>query len=151
MFRPMYLVVSTLPHIFSILPLLKNRQEKSTLGYIYIISLSTLCSILYHMFNETNKIATIADYSFAFLWFLYDIYMGYNYKGPAKYVLTKILAGNATVFFIYLVIPYNKSYKIFHSFWHIINACKSFYVSNLIHDTSEKHKKYDVCEVKVGV
>jgi hypothetical protein len=151
MFRPMYLVVSTLPHIFSILPLLKKRQEKSTLGYIYIISLSTLCSILYHMFNETNKIATIADYSFAFLWFLYDIYMGYIYKGPAKYVLTKILAGNATVFLIYLVIPYNKSYKIFHSLWHIINACKSFYISNITHDTPEKDKKYDVCEVTLGV
>lgn len=151
MFRPMYVVVSTLPHIFSILPLLKNRQEKSTLGYIYIISLSTLCSILYHMFNETNKIATIADYSFAFLWFLYDIYMGYIYKGPAKYVLTKILAGNATVFLIYLVIPYNKSYKIFHSLWHIINACKSFYISNITHDTPEKDKKYDVCEVTLGV
>ena len=147
----MYLVVSTLPHIFSILPLLKKRQEKSTLGYIYIISLSTLCSILYHMFNETNKIATIADYSFAFLWFLYDIYMGYIYKGPAKYVLTKILAGNATVFLIYLVIPYNKSYKIFHSLWHIINACKSFYISNITHDTPEKDKKYDVCEVTLGV
>lgn len=151
MFRPMYVVVSTLPHIFSILPLLKKRQEKSTLGYIYIISLSTLCSILYHMFNETNKIATIADYSFAFLWFLYDIYMGYIYKGPAKYVLTKILAGNATVFLIYLVIPYNKSYKIFHSLWHIINACKSFYISNITHDTPEKDKKYDVCEVRLGV
>ena len=147
----MYLVVSTLPHIFSILPLLKKRQEKSTLGYIYIISLSTLCSILYHMFNETNKIATIADYSFAFLWFLYDIYMGYIYKGPAKYVLTKILAGNATVFLIYLVIPYNKSYKIFHSLWHIINACKSFYISNITHDTPEKDKKYDVCEVRLRV
>ena len=151
MFRPMYLVLSTLPHIFSILPLLKNRQEKSTLGYIYIISLSTLCSILYHILNETNQIATIADYSFAFLWFLYDIYMGYIYKGPAKYVLTKILAGNATVFLIYLAIPYNKSYKIFHSLWHIINASKSFYISNLIHHTDQKIQKTSDKENNYGV
>ncbi len=74
----MYLVISTIPHFFSILPLIKY-YNKYTYGYINIIISSTILSILYHAYKESNRIINFLDYSFAGIWFLYDIYMGYKY------------------------------------------------------------------------
>ena len=123
----MYLVISTLPHLFSILPLLPY-YEHYTKGYIHIIVLSTLFSILYHYYEEANPVITFLDYACAALWLLYDIQMGYTYTDT----LSIILLGNTITFLINIQIPYTEEYTLSHSVWHFINAYKSFYVSSLI-------------------
>lgn len=125
----MYLIISTLPHLFSILPLIKYYKS-DTFGYINIIFLSTLYSILYHTYEESNYIINMIDYFCAGLWFIYDIYMGYTYT--SKKILLNILLLNTMSYFINIQIPYNLYYPLNHSLWHFINAYKCYCVSNYI-------------------
>ena len=123
-----YLIISTIPHFYSILPLVKY-YKKETFGYINIIIGSSTLSILYHLYNESNGLITTVDYSFAFIWFLYDIYMGYIYA--FKY-LPNIVVSNAILCIINIGIPYNNYYILYHSIWHLMNAGKCFYVAELL-------------------
>ena len=92
--------------------------------YINIISLSTIFSILYHIYKESNFTINFLDYFFAGLWFIYDIYMGYSYTN--KKTIFKILLVNMLSFFINIQIPHNKYYKLTHSIWHCIDKTKRF-------------------------
>ena len=123
----MYLVITSVAHIFSILPIIKYYNIY-TAGYINTIILSTISSILYHIYDESNRIINILDYLFALIWFLYDVYIGYTYTT----ILFNIILVNAISFTINMYTPYNKYYELNHSIWHILNACKCFYVSNCI-------------------
>jgi hypothetical protein len=143
----MYLVISTIPHFFSILPLIKY-YNKYTFGYINIIILSTTLSILYHTYDESNKIINFFDYCCAGVWFLYDLHMGYKYtnglcenqkmlshNNTNKKILYKIILSNSISFFLNNQITHNTYYQLNHSLWHLINAYKCFYVSNIINRT----------------
>jgi hypothetical protein len=125
----MYLVISTIPHFCSILPVIKYYRTY-TFAYIHIIVISTVFSILYHIYEESNYTINTIDYSFACLWFVYDIWMGYIYTN--KKILCKIILLNTVSFIIHIQIPYNLYYILNHSLWHFINAYKSYYVSNYI-------------------
>lgn len=125
----MYLVISTIPHFCSILPLIKYYKTH-TLGYINIIVLSTIFSILYHTYEETNYTINIIDYFFAVLWAIYDVYIGYIYTTNKTVCI--IVFVNTMSFFINIQIPYNGYYPLYHSIWHFINAYKCYYVSNKI-------------------
>jgi len=134
----MILVITTLPHFYSILPLIKYYKHY-TGGYVNIIVLSTVSSILYHMFEESNRIINAIDYLFAGIWFLYDLYMGYTYTN--KRVLSKIFIGNTIVFIINIYTIKNVSYELNHSLWHLINSYKCIYVSNHINKALEAYTK----------
>jgi len=123
----MYLVISTVPHFCSILPLIKYYKTYA-FAYIHIMLLSTMLSILYHTYDESNYIINYIDYLCAGLWFAYDIYMGYTYTEDGS----KIIFVNIMSFFINIQIPYNPYYSLNHSIWHIINAYKCYYVSTRI-------------------
>ena len=125
--------ISTLPHLFSILPLLPY-YKKRTFGYVHCILLSTSCSVLYHIYDESNSAITFVDYSVALAWFIYDLYFAYMYTTDHT-----ILLGNGISFLIGMAIPYNESYTVNHSLWHIINAYKSFYVSTRIATICDIH------------
>jgi hypothetical protein len=125
----MYAVISTLPHFCSILPLIKYYKTY-TFGYINLIFISTILSILYHIYEESNYTIMYLDYSCASLWGMYDIYMGYKYTN--KTTIIKIVLANTGSFIINMHIPYNVYYQINHSLWHFINAYKSYYVSKHI-------------------
>jgi hypothetical protein len=125
----MYLVISTLPHVCSILPLIKYYKTYA-FGYINIIVLSTILSILYHTFEESNYTLTIIDYVCAGLWVVYDIYMGYTFTN--RKTIQKIIFVNTLSFLINILIPYNLYYPLNHSIWHLLNAYKCYYVSNQI-------------------
>ena len=125
----MYLVISTIPHFYSIVPLVKYYKNH-TFGYINTIILSTIFSILYHAYGESNHIINILDYLAAMIWFSYDIYMGYTYTNRRAFF--KIVLGNGMVFCINTQIPYNSYYILNHSLWHLISSYKCVYVSNLI-------------------
>ena len=115
------LIISTLPHLLSIIPIIKFYDN-----YIYIIILSTLFSILYHI-NEHNNIIAFIDYTLALVWFLYDVQYGLLYN-----ILDKILIVNTVSFIINYNIKHDNNYVVNHSIWHIINATKCLYVSILI-------------------
>jgi hypothetical protein len=129
----MYLIISTIPHLFSIIPLIKYYNTY-TFGYINIIVLSTIFSILYHLTKESNIIIIYFDYLCAFIWCLYDLYFGYILN---NFVLYNIIFGNSVVFIINIIIPYDNNYTLYHTIWHIINSCKCLYISLLIN--------YNIC------
>jgi hypothetical protein len=128
----MYLVLSTLFHFCSILPIIKY-YKKYTFGYVNVIIISTLFSVLYHLTEESNLIITILDYVMAFVWFLCDMYIGYiGYIYSNKIVICKIITSNTLTFIIHTQISYDSNYKINHSIWHFFNSCKCFYVSSIL-------------------
>lgn len=114
------LMISTLPHFLSVIPLLHNPNF-IRFGYISVIVASSTFSILYHINEESQIIATI-DYLLAFIWFAYDIKLGYRFR-QQFFVL------NGLVFLMNILIPYNKYYVTIHSIWHIISALKCLYIS----------------------
>ena len=121
------LVISTLPHFLSILPL--RKYDRYTIDYINVILISTVFSMLYHLYEESNQYITILDYIFATIWFLYDCKIAIYYM-PYTEGLT-IISSNCLVFLIHSFIPFNESYTLYHSIWHCINAYKAYYVSTL--------------------
>jgi len=119
----MCLVISTIPHFLSVKPLIKARL----FGYASIIVTSSTLSVLYHLYEESNDIITVADYLFATIWFLFDMY--YTYNTGALY---KVILGNSVVAILNMQIPYDRFYVLNHSIWYLMNACKCYYVSTLI-------------------
>jgi len=118
-------MISTLPHFYSILPLIKYYRTYAS--YIHVIIMSTTFSILYHLYEESNDIITKIDYTFALLWLLYDIHFGYLTD-----TLNRIIIANFIVFLIHTQIQYNEAYTMNHSMWHILSAYKCLYVSTLL-------------------
>lgn len=103
----MYLVITSVAHLFSILPIIKYYNTH-TCGYINTIILSTTLSILYHTYEESNRVINILDYLCALIWFLYDVYMGYTYTNTN--ILFNIIFVNATSLIVNIYI------------YHIINT-----------------------------
>jgi hypothetical protein len=106
-------ILSTLPHLLCILPLLQTERVKFT-QYINVVLLSTFMSVLYHAYNESHPVINAADYTMAFIWFLYD----------ASYWDARILAANLWSFF-----THSMAGASYHSLWHLLNASKCYYVS----------------------
>lgn len=109
-------ILSTLPHLLCVLPLLQTERTDSTefTQYINVVLLSTFMSVLYHACNESNPVINAADYTMAFIWFLYD----------ASYWDARILAANLGSFF-----THSMAGASYHSLWHLLNAAKCYYVS----------------------
>lgn len=122
-----YLILSTLLHYVSILPLYKYYKDKAVYDYINVILISSTCSVLYHISNTFETI----DYIMAFIWFLYDIRMGLQYT--TLNTLYTILNLNAIVYILNIIhVNYiNKQYyTLLHSIWHIVSAMKCYYVAS---------------------
>ena len=117
-FRLLNLVIlSTLPHFLSILPIIYNVE------YICVILVSTILSIIYHI-DETDRVIMVYNYGMAFIWVLYDIHMGYS----TPYLYTII---NLNVI-SYIINKCTINEPLYHSIWHLINAVKCYYVSSLL-------------------
>ena len=120
-----WLILSTIPHLYCILPLLPN-YEKFT-GYIHLVILSTTLSVMYHT-DESNVWIAGLDHVIALIWFIYDIQMGWT----RRYSLYKIIHANIISFIIYYGILYKDQYILYHSLWHLFNASKCYYVATLL-------------------
>ena len=120
-----WLVLSTLPHFYCILPLLYNYQRFE--GYIYVVILSTTISIMYHI-DESNLWIAGFDYAMALIWFFCDIGLGWS----RRYALYKIIYANLISFIVNRSVPHNDQYILYHSLWHLFNAYKCYYVSTLL-------------------
>ena len=106
---------------------LTKYYKTHTFGYVNTILVSTVFSILFHIYEESNHSITILDFFCAGLWGLYDVYMGYTYTNQDT--LLKIMFLNIGSFLIHTQIPYNVYYTLTHSLWHFINAYKCYYIS----------------------
>lgn len=130
------LVVSTVPHYISIVPIYKYYStDKFIQNYINIIAFSTSLSIVYHIYNESNIFITSIDYYMAFVWFLYDLMAGFKTNR-----ITRIFVVNYIIFCINICIPYDTNYVIVHSGWHILSSLKCYYVSRLLADKISKQE-----------
>lgn len=108
-------IPSTLPHLLCVVPLLQAHTSHTS--YIRIVLVSTFMSVLYHACNESNPVINAADYTMAFIWFLYD----------ASYWDARILAANLGSFLVHWFAD-----DSYHSLWHLLNASKCYYVSTRI-------------------
>jgi len=129
----MYLIISTLPHFLSIIPI-KKYYKTSAFSYINIIALSSTFSILYHYYEQSNTIINVLDYFFAFLWILYDLKLTYKTR-----LIYKVFFGNCMMFILNITIDYDNNYIVTHSLWHLLNASKCFYVSTLLSITFKEN------------
>ena len=120
-----WLVLSTLPHFYCILPLLCNYERFS--GYIRIVILSTTLSVLYHT-DESNLWIAVLDHVIALIWFFYDVGLGWD----RRYALYRIIHANLISFIVYCGIQRDDRYILYHSAWHMFNAAKCYYVSTLL-------------------
>ena len=123
------LIISTISHLCCILPLMSYYRTFAW-GYINVVILSVVFSILYHFCEESNRIINIIDYLLAGVWFSYDVYMGVKYGNGCDVV--KIVLLNAASFIINIQIPYDLHYYMSHSIWHLVNSVKSYCVSCIL-------------------
>ena len=131
------LVLSTLPHYLSVLPLIDYYNDIRICWYINVILASTTLSVLYHTDTKNNIITLfdlfdLFDHVLAVFWFLYDVYLG-CVLGYA--LLFQIIFYNTLSFMVYQRIEIEssrKNYYTFYSGWLLLNAFKSFYISYLI-------------------
>ena len=122
----MLLIITTIPHIVSIYPLVNKINKPYIYEYINIIILSAIYSILFHIYEEKNIIINDIDYFLAGMWFFYDCILSFIYTD--NNIQLKIILTNSISFLINTQID-NNNYIIEHSLWHIINFTKCYYVS----------------------
>jgi len=120
-----FLVLTTLPHFISILPILPTKNY-DLVWYIIIILTSSILSVLYHSISENlENYISVLDYAMAFIWFLYDVYLG-----------CMISMSTMITFIFYNLISYIIHQRcqtgIRHCIWHLINAYKCFYISEMV-------------------
>ena len=116
----MWLILSTLPHYLSIIPLLGSAVP---IEYIHVIILSSTLSVLYHLTRESNRLISFLDYAAALLWFGYDVYLGNM----------RVFEVNMASCTIHYMVPHGY-YEHYHGLWHLINAVKCYYVSASLRD-----------------
>ena len=121
------LIVSSMLHYFADQPFTKKNLIGKYNNYVLTIILSTTLSILWHISNERYGLLFFLDYSFAYLWFLQDVYHGYNNNH-----LFQILYLNMFILILNICSSYKNYYYYTHSVWHIISALKCYYISTLI-------------------
>ncbi len=101
--------------------------------YSIILSASTATSFAWHLTNEKNTALTFLDYSFAGIWFMYDMYLGY----PVYEIQRRVWYANYCIFILNISVEYfthadRLKYSTWHSVWHILSAIKVFYVAHLL-------------------
>jgi len=120
-----WLILSTILHFYSIVPLLSNYEHFT--GYIHVIILSTTLSVLYHT-DESNVWIAGLDHLMTFIWFLYDLELGWS----KRFSFFRIIHSNLISFIIYRGSLEMKPYVLYHSLWHLFNAAKCYYVATLL-------------------
>jgi hypothetical protein len=136
------LVLSTLPHYLSVIPLLPNYyyvtddsganiSKSSTVTYEYVntILIASTLSVLYHFTNESLVVA-VPDYAAAFVWLLYDLYFGWYFI--PKYFQRIVILNSLVLISNWCITKGNPNYEILHSVWHVVSAAKCYYVSLLV-------------------
>uniref|UniRef100_A0A6C0DHR8 Uncharacterized protein n=1 Tax=viral metagenome TaxID=1070528 RepID=A0A6C0DHR8_9ZZZZ len=125
-----WLVVSTLPHYLSVLPLLLSYPD--TAPYIYIVWMSTTLSVLWHLHGEPLNYLYYLDYLGATVWTGYELY-----ASTGNLSMTAEVAVLNLIVFLLNMNPGSDHYHVYHSLWHLMSAAKCFYVAAKVTDATQ--------------
>jgi hypothetical protein len=122
------LILSTLPRLLSVAPLLPYVPLLHR--YILTILCSTTLSVLYHVTGEANPWITTMDYGVAFLWAAYDLHLGLTYTSLWDFGM--ILCLNGASMLLNVCVSHNHTYVVHHSLWYLVNAAKCYRVAQIL-------------------
>jgi len=126
----MLLLITSAFHYLAVLPHVIKYYNKVLPHiqrvYINLIILSTTISIIWHYYNEPRNLLLYFHYYLAFLWFVGDMLWALDLNNIT------IVSLNIISFILNININFSNNYILYHSIWHIINACKCIYVSYII-------------------
>ena len=126
----MLLLITSTLHYLAVLPHVikyyNNVLPHIHRVYINLIILSTTISIIWHYYNEPRNILLYLNSYFGFLWFAGDMLWALDLNNIT------IVSLNIISFILNVNINFSNNYILYHSIWHIINACKCIYVSYII-------------------
>jgi len=118
----MILVLSTLPHFASIIPLYPHDMPE----YKTAIIVSSTISVIWHAYGQPANTLLVMDYVAACYWAFYEIHLSHVDD------TLKIYALNVFVLLLNAIAHGSNDYVLYHSLWHILSALKCFYVATLI-------------------
>jgi len=118
----MLLVLTTLPHYLSIIPVYPHDLYQ----YKTAIIVSSTISVIWHAYSEPTNIVLVMDYVAACYWAFYEIHLSHNDDTLKIYLLNFILI------LLNAIAHGSNDYILYHSAWHITSALKCFYVATLI-------------------
>ena len=129
----MILIFSTLFHLLATIPPL-NSNHPFRYAYTSVIITATLLSALWHYKQQTQTqqeylsegVLLYLDYSFATIWFFYDMGMVSQLPHPEK---LPIIVSSIFILCLHQLCSAEQNYVIYHSLWHIASAVKCVYVS----------------------
>jgi hypothetical protein len=121
------IILTIFPHLFSLFYTFDN------FFYSFIISVSTITSILWHRQREPNNILLYLDYGSASILSFYEIYNTYYINDK---LFTIALCANIYVLIFNKIVYYLSKelvikYSLWHSFYHILSALKTTFIAFL--------------------
>ena len=121
------IILTIFPHLFSLFYTFDN------FFYSFIITVSTITSILWHRQREPNNILLYLDYGSASVLSFYEIYNTYYINNK---LFTIALCTNAYVLIFNKMVYFLSkerviSYSTWHSVYHILSALKTTFIAFL--------------------
>ena len=136
------LVLSTFPHLLSLLSLLLCKDPVFDGGltqkFSVIIVTSTLLSVLWHRLREPMGFLFWIDYGFAILWMIMELLLSISQSASFVSLNTMIIISLNMVTFLMnqlvdsLAIFNIVSYQNGHSVWHLFSSVKCVFISSLL-------------------
>ena len=121
----MILVLTTLLHsLATIPPLISNHSFRY--AYSSHVIAAMILSAIWHLKGQPNSAIMYLNYSFAVVWFIYDMGMMSSLSDLEK---IKIVAANVFILCLYDICSADQNYEVYHSLWHIASTIKCAYVS----------------------
>ncbi len=118
------IIITILPHLFGI------YYTYNDLLYSFIITISTITSVLWHRTKERNNILLVLDYSTATILTLYELYSVYYTElfELTLFLNLFVLFFNKSVYFLSKrrLLNYNK----WHSIYHILSSSKTTLIAS---------------------
>ena len=121
----MILVLTTLLHSLATIPPLTSDHSFRYAYSSHVIA-ATILSSLWHWKDQPNSALMYLNYSFAVVWFIYDMGMMRPLSDVEK---VKIVAANIFILCLYDICSADQNYAVYHSLWHIASTIKCAYVS----------------------
>jgi len=116
----MLLVLSTLPHYLSVIPLYPHDLYE----YKTAILVSSTVSVVWHAYGQPANIILVLDYIALCFWGFYEIHSAHIDDELKIYLLNLLI--------LFLNSVTHGSNVLYHSLWHLVFALKCFYVATLI-------------------
>jgi hypothetical protein len=141
----MLLVLSTLPHFFTIQALTPFTTHSPWTAYAATVFMSTTASMEWHYNGESEDYRMYMDYSLASLWVLQELVLSLILH-HRLFFFSSFLNLLTLVSNRYITTLDKPSYIMWHSAWHVFSAFKCYIIAALIR--SAYKKKYPLENIK---